>query len=426
MIRDEINRLHEQRGRILEEARSFLDQITDETPAEKVAELEAEHAKRMDEFDRLGGKIENYQRQLDAETSHRSRREEIVDDERRAGRDTTHDQVADGEHRAVADIFRDAMRFGMSGLPTEERQALIDLRTSLTPEMRAQSAGTDSEGGFTVPEGFFPQISLTQAIWGPMLDPAFANVIDTDTGNDLPFPTSDDTSNVGALLAENAQVAEQDVTFGATTLQAYMYTSKLVRVSLQLLQDSAFSMDTLLDTLFGERLARGINAHLTTGTGSSQPNGVVTAASAGVTAASNSAITFDELINLQHTVDPAYRASQRAGWMFTDQTLRDIRKLKDGDSNYIWQMGDVKTGAPATLLDAPYRVNPDMAEIGTLAVSVLYGDFGQYVVRRVRGSQMMRLNERYADYLQAGFLAFQRVDGDILQSSAIKKLTHPT
>ena len=240
-----------------------------------------------------------------------------------------------------------------------------------------------------------------------------ATVQTTASGNDIPMPTENDTSNKGAILAENAQITEQDITFGSTTLNAYMYTSKLVRVSMQLMQDSAFDMNSFLGVKLGERIARIHNEHFTTGTGSSQPQGVATAAVTGVTAASATAITYAEIVDLEHSLDPAYRNNAR--FMMKDSTLQILKKLVDGDSRPLWTAG-VASGEQDRLLGYPYVINQDMPAATTGLDSLLFGDFSKYMIRDVAGAGLMRLTERYADYLQVGFFAFMRSDGKLLDA----------
>ncbi|MED5458632.1 MAG: phage major capsid protein, partial [Pseudomonadota bacterium] len=148
-------------------------------------------------------------------------------------------------------------------------------------EMRAQSVGTASAGGDLVPEGFVYELERALLAYGGMRQ--VSSTIRTESGNDLPWPTVNDTSNAGAILAENTEVSEQDVTFGSTTLGAFKYTSKLVRVSEELMQDSAFNLTSELGSLLGERIARILNTHFTTGSGSGQPMGVVEASPVGKT-----------------------------------------------------------------------------------------------------------------------------------------------
>jgi HK97 family phage major capsid protein len=222
-----------------------------------------------------------------------------------------------------------------------------------------------------------------------------------------------DTSNVGALLSENVQDSEQDVTFGNLTLDAYKYTSKIVRVSVELMQDSAFNMGSVLGSLLGERLGRIQNTHATTGTGSSQPNGVITASTLGKTAAATGAVTMDELLDLQASVDPAYRMGST--WMFNDATRNEIRQLKSTDSVYHWSPGAI-AGDPDRLFTSPVVINQDMASMATTTKPVLYGQLSKYLMREVLGVTLVRMNERYADYHQVAFVAIMRFDGDLLDA----------
>ena len=224
-------------------------------------------------------------------------------------------------------------------------------------------------------------------------------------------------------IIEICKVADDDdVAFGEVKLNAYIYDTGIVRVPLELLQDSAFNIEALMNELFGERLGRTANAVLTTGTGSSQPRGIVTAASSTVTAASATAFTGDELIDLQHSVDPAYRASPRCRWMFNDSTLADIRKLKDGQGNYLWQMGDVRVNEPATILGHPYSVNQACPSVATGTRPIVFGDFSRYIVRKVIGFTVLTLRERYAENFQVGMVGFKRFDGELLNTAAVRAL----
>jgi HK97 family phage major capsid protein len=317
--------------------------------------------------------------------------------------------------------FRKLLQYGMDGLAPEERSIASNMMANVTPEMRAQST-TNTAGGYTIPQGFSGEIDKAMLMWGPMLDPGITRQINTDAGNLLPWPTMDDTSQTGALLSENAQAASQDITFGSVNLNAYMYTSKVILVSYQILQDSAFNLETeIIDPAFGERIGRAVNAHLTTGTGSSQPNGIMTAASLGTTTAAVAAVTADEIINFYHSLDPTYRMSPNFRMMFNDSTLLAIRKLKDGQNRYLID-GLKDNGATLNIagISVPYSINQAVASMATGARFMAAGDFSRYVVRRVREYQMLRLVERYADYLQVGFIGFSRFDGNLLNTAAVK------
>jgi HK97 family phage major capsid protein len=198
--------------------------------------------------------------------------------------------------------FDGYLRRGMSQLSMEQRGILERY------ESRDLSIGTNTAGGYTVPPGFLQRITDAMKAFGGMLE--VANVINTDSGQPLVWPTADDTGNIGAILAENTAAPTQDVTFGQKTLSAYMYTSKMVAVSYQLLNDTAFDLNAWLPEKFAQRLGRAINAHFTNGTGGgTQPTGLVPNLAIGKTGATGQTLTVtgDDLIDLIHSIDPAYR-----------------------------------------------------------------------------------------------------------------------
>lgn len=309
--------------------------------------------------------------------------------------------------RTYGDAFREFLRHGMQQMSSEDRAALSGAFVDGS-DLRAQGVAVDAAGGYLVPEDYRATMTETMASFGGMLD--VINFIDTSTGAKLPWPTNDDTANKGAILTENTQVTEQDMTFGTTSLDAYMYTSKLVRVSYQLLQDSAFDLDTWLPRKLAERIARIVNEHFTIGDGTDKPLGLVPGGTVGVTAAAVDEITYDEVVDLEHSVDPAYR-NERAAFMFSDAALAGLRKVKDGDGRPLWQPSLV-AGQADNFNGRRYVVNQDMPEPAASAKSVAFGDFhAGYVGRRVTNTTVLRLTERYADFLQVGFLGFERVDG---------------
>jgi HK97 family phage major capsid protein len=276
-----------------------------------------------------------------------------------------------------------------------------------------------------VPQGFVAELVKRLLAWGPMLDPGITRQVETTSGNQLDWPGMDDTANMGAILAENTVDTEQDIAFNNRQLDAFKYTTKIIRVSEELLQDSALDIEAIVRDAMAERLGRIVNQHLTAGTGTAQPNGIVTAASAGPAAAAAANIGFDDLIELEHAIDPAYRADPSCRWMMHDGTLKRLRKVKDTEGNYIWQPSDVRSGAPATLLGYGYSINQAMAQVGASARSVVFGPFNRYIVRRVRELIIKRLVERYADFHQVGFIGFARFDGELLDANAVKALVHP-
>ena len=412
-----ITDLHDKRGRLVTEARSALEEIKSNADESRAAELEARHDKIMAEFDKLDATIKREEKVAEAE-----RRAEDV---RAKQRPIPQDGEARGQDKADTPEYRMVFAKVVCGmqdeLTSEERSVLRQGATKF--EARAQTAGTTTAGGFTVPTELAGFIDRAMKLWGPMYDEAICTTITTASGNPLKIPTTDDTSVTAVAHTEATALtddASKDVTFGQKSLDAFAFDTAFVRWSWELNSDSLFAMEQLLGDLLGERLARIANAQLTTGTGSSAPNGIVTASSAGKTAASATAITADEIIDLLHSVDPAYRQSPKARFMFNDSTLATIRKLKDGQGNYLWQMGDVTAGQPGTLLGYRFSINPSMESIATAKKVVLFGDFGKYYVRKVGGPVVGVMRERF--WPDLGIAGLIRFDGEIGQSAAVKHL----
>jgi HK97 family phage major capsid protein len=415
-----IRELREQQARIATNARAKLEEINDNTDEARAKEVESEFDQMMAEYDAIDARI--------------GREEKMAEAEARANRGDPRRPGGHGEARGAADeekspeykeVFAKAVRFGVPSLEAEEREVLMQHRANVPEELRAQSTGTDTAGGYTVPTEFSGEIDKAMALWGPMWDADIVREMSTSNGRRIEWPTVDDTAKRGRIKAENASVDDDgtdDVSFGQKLLDAYVYDTGMVRVPIELLQDSAFNIESLMNELFGERLGRTANEVLTVGTGTNEPNGIVTASGAGNTAAATTSFTADEIIDLLHSVDPAYRASPRARWMFNDSTLAAIRKLKDGDGNYLWQMGDIRVGEPAQILGHPYSVNQAMADVAVSAKPIIFGDFSRYVVRKVLGFQVLTLRERYAENFQIGMVGFKRFDGELLNSAAVKHM----
>lgn len=419
-----IKELRERMAVLATEARAELDKITATTEPGVAKEIEARFDTIMGDHDKIKAQVERELRLSAAQ------KDSEAGDPRRPNQDDSEARGA-GEGGAATpeyrEVFAKQLRFGVQSLDAEERAVLITGRVDLTPEQRAQTSTTGSSGGYTVPVELMTEIDRAMAAWGPMWDANIVREINTTSGNRIPWPTVDDTAKTGRIKAQNAAVDDDgtdDVVFGEKLLDAYIYDTGMVRIPLELLQDSVFDIQALVNDLFGERLGRLANSVLTTANGSSAPQGIVPATSLGKTAAGAAAITADELIDLFHSVDPAYRASPKCRWMFNDSTLASIRKLKDGDGNYLWQMGDVRTGEPDQFLGKPYSVNQAMANIATAAKPVIFGDFSRYVVRKVNGFQVLTLRERYAEFFQVGMVGFKRFDGELLNSAAIKHLVN--
>lgn len=302
---------------------------------------------------------------------------------------------------------------------------------SLTPDQRSilsekrgtsnQVVGTTTLGGYLVPQGFLPELEIAMKAYSGIFQAA--DIFRTDSGNALLIPTEDDTTTEANLIAEAAAITVQDLTIGQKQMDAYKYATQM-KLSWELMQDSAFDMDGETRRVFGPRFGRAINTSCTTGDGSGKPNGVVTASTLGKTSASATAITFNEIVDLFHSVDPAYRESTKTGFMLHDNILAAIKKIQlgTGDITPLWQTS-VRDGDPDTILGKQYWVNQAMSSALTTGLKVmLFGDFSKYRIRLVQDLLMLRLNERYADNGLVGYIGYMRWDGECVNTAAIKHL----
>ncbi len=413
-----LTQYYEQRGQLVGEARQILDSIEGETDETKITEAEQRHdavMKKLDDLDKKIAREERVAKFEREEEERRSRNRPLEDGQAPAGGGGNDEPTA--EERAAQ--YRSAFaRFACGAELSAEDRAILR-----TMEQRVQTSGTPADGGYTVPTTLMNEIAQSMKDWGPMFDEDVARVFSTPTGNSMTLPTVDDTASTPGAHAEGGAVTDdggKDVTFGQKSLGAFAYDTEWIRWSFELDEDSIFAMEQLLGALIGERLARNGNKQLTTGAGGAAPNGIVTASSLGKTAAAVAAITGDEVIDLFHSVNAAYRRSPKCRWQFADTTLAAIRKLKDGQGNYLWQMGDVRVDAPDTLLSKPYSINDDVPAIATGNKAIIFGDHSKYFVRKVGSVRTIVARERFAPDL--GILGVHRFDGELVDTAAVKHL----
>ena len=441
-MKTKIEALYEEKRTLVAEITKLRDKLHDDEGDGWDSQDEERWDKVNKDYNELQQKIEREQRYAeilkDAEDNtgggggDRGHSEPGREDE---GGGSARDQAADEEQRALAlQAFCSPNSFSLNSeqsgaceaLGVDPRATEIDLNLAtryrgVRREFRAM-ATTAGAGGETIPEGFVNNLEIALLAFGGVRQ--VSSVIRTAEGNDLPWPTTDDTANEGALIAENAAVTEQDVTTGALVFNAFKYTSKLVKVSFELLQDSAFNLAEILGRLLGERIGRITNRHFTVGTGTGQPKGIVVASVVGKTSAGAGALAADDLIDHLHTVDPAYRGLPGVGWMMHDSIIQAIRKFKESTNQYLWQPG-LQAGSPDQLLGAPITINQHMVATITTGDDVaLFGMLSKYQIRDVASVRLRRLEERYADNDQVAFVAFTRHDGDLLDAGTnpVKKL----
>lgn len=414
--------LQEKRGRLVTQAREALEEIKKNTDEARAKELDTRHDTIMAELDALDAVIAREDRMAAAEAreaEERAKKRPNPDD----GQTRAEDEPKAIEYR---EVFRKIISGVSPGELSAEERAVLKSGHDSNAEFRVQTAGTTTQGGYTVPVTLANFIVRSMAAWGPMYDPGICTEINTTSGEQINIPTIDDTAvTVVRHLAAGEGVAltddgSKDVVVGQKRLDAYIFDTQFIKWSIELSQDSIHNWEQLLGELLGERLARRANTELTTGDGSGDPNGIVTASSLGVTAASATAISMDEIIDLEHSVDPAYRQSPKARFMFSDSTLKVLRKLKDGEGRYLWSAGDVTKGVAATLNGRPFSINQAMAAVATGNKSVLFGDFGKYFVRKVGSPIIGVMRERF--WPDLGIAGLIRLDGELGDTAAVKHL----
>ncbi len=281
---------------------------------------------------------------------------------------------------------------------------------------KALEGGTDSEGGYLIPDQFVTELvsGLTDA---SLIRQAGARIL-TVNSDRIVVPALTN-SGAAVLTDEEAAYSEVDPAFTQVVFTPFKFT-RTVKVSEELAADAAFDVwGQALAPDFTQAFAAAENAYLTTGTGSGQPQGVVTGAGVGKTTAGATAITADEVIDLYHSLGYLYR--QNAVWMMADSTIAYIRKLKDSTGQYLWQPG-MQAGHPDMILGRPVVTNNSMAAIASTAKTVLFGDFKYYWIAQRAGFSIDRNPYLYMANGQVGFFARQRVDGRVVLAEAFKVL----
>lgn len=297
------------------------------------------------------------------------------------------------------------------------------------------STTTNSQGGYTVQTEVQKTVLDALKAYGGMR--AVATVIQTGQGNPINYPTSDGTSETGEIIAQNTTATAADPSFGMVALNVYKFSSKIIAVPFELLQDSEVDVEAFVIKRCSTRLGRITNTKFTVGAGdgSSEPNGIVTAATTGVTAGNGTsqvtAIVYDSLIDMQHSVDPAYRETGECKWMMHDSSVKVIRKIKDSQLRPIFVPGwdfAIPTGGkagkiPDSLLGDPIQVNQDMAVMAASAKSIAYGKLNEYTIRDVMDVTMFRFTDSaYTKLGQVGFLAWLRSGGNLIDVGGAVKL----
>lgn len=385
--------LREKRAKAWEAAKAFLD-----AKAKDGAFASAEDAATYDRMEQevmdLGKQIDRLERQaaIDAELAKATSTPITNQPNGKADGDSKQGRASDEYKRAFWNGMRNKMSY-------EVQNAL--------------SIGTDSEGGYLVPDEY--EKKLVQALEDEVFFRSLANVIKTSSGDrKIPIVTS---KGEAAWIDEGGQFPESDDSFGQTSIGAYKLAT-MIKVSDELLNDSVFNIENYISKEFARRIGTKEEEAFFVGDGKGKPEGLFGSADLGVTAATVN-ITFDDVMDLFYSLRAPYR--KKATWLLNDSTVKAIRKLKDGNGNYIWQPS-VRDGEPDRILNRPYRTSIYVPELAAGNRVMAFGDYSYYWIADRQGRSFKRLNELYATTGQVGFLACERVDGKLILSEAVKTL----
>ena len=287
-----------------------------------------------------------------------------------------------------------------------------------TPSVKnTPSVGVDTEGGYLVPDEF--EKTLVQGLEDENVIRKFAHVITTSSGSHkIPVVA---TKGSAAWLDESGAFTESDDTFGQTQLDSHKLGT-IIKVSQELLTDSAFNVEKYITDEFIRRIGTKEEEAFIIGNGTKKPTGLLSdtdGAEVGVTTASATAITADEIIDLFYSLKAPYR--RNAVWIFNDTTIKTIRKLKDANGQYLWQPS-LQAGQPDRLLGYEIYTSPYAPTLAAGALSIAFGDFQSYWIADRTGRTVQRLNELYSTNGQVGFVATERVDGKIILPEGIQLL----
>ena len=293
------------------------------------------------------------------------------------------------------------------------------------------STTTQSEGGYVVDPEIATKLTVAMKKYGAMR--AVSTIIQMASGNAMNFPVSDPTSELGEIVGENVQTSQLDTALQTVALNVFKYSSKQFAVPIELLEDAVIDIAGYIFTVAGMRLGRIQNLHFTQGSGVNQPQGIVTAVSAGYTCANANAevaaVKGDSLIELRHSVDPAYRELGNCGWMMNDASLKVISKLKDNNARYMFVPGfeqGTPQNAPDTLLGYKVVINQQMPVMAAGARSILFGDFSFYTIREAMAPIIKRFDDSpFALKGQVGFCGWARAGGNLVDiGGAVKALVN--
>ncbi len=382
-----------------------------------------------DQLDAILNEIEA----IDAEIAREGRLAQLAGEQSQADLQQRHTvDPSRQENREGNAALRNYLLGGLSALTDDQRRAMQarqndDIRAAMNPMAvrNAQSTTVPAEGGYTTSPEYYTQLESAQRAYGAIF--SAVSIIRTATGNQMNFPTADATQEEGEIVGQNQGANAGGTSFGNTSMDVYRYSSKVIALPWELIQDAFIDIEGYINDLLAMRLGRIGSKHLTIGTGINQPRGIVTAAVLGKAGATGSAtsVGYDDLVDTEHSVDPIYRGMPGVGWMFHDNTLKSVRKIKDGNGRPIFVPGyeaGNPGGAPDSLLGRPIVINQDMPTMAANAKSILFGAFKKYIHRRVMDLTIFRMTDSaFTVNGQVGFIAFNRQGGNLVDAGGAVK-----
>lgn len=293
-----------------------------------------------------------------------------------------------------------------------------DSRYSLT--LQRDQSGVVAEGGYTKNSALFDGLEAKLKAFGGVRENATVKSVPKGIG--VFYATRDSTSQKAVIQsAENDSVSNVSVTYGTLPIAIYTWNSGVFPVSLQILQDSEINFEQEVQDVLVERFARAWNDYYTDGTGTGEPHGVLASSTEGKEAAATGAVTYAELVDLYHSLDPLYRSN--AKFMLNDSTFAALRKLEDGNERPIFGTGWLQDGPPNTLLGKPVIINNDMPSMAAGEKAILFGDFSKYHILEAKDIQVIVLREALIQSnLAVGFIAYARTGARLVQPAAMNHL----
>lgn len=407
-----LKNLREERARKVTEYKTLVES------KDYTKEIEAKADAVLIEIELIDGQISRVQNSLTLSA------DDATDFNARAASNENGKSVDENAHRVkqARAAFAKALAQGVAALSAEEA-ALV---SAADPRNRNRvlnvAEGSSATGGVLVPTIIMPTLLEFLKAYGGMRLVAW--ILATAGGQPFTWGTTDDTAAEGEIVAENATAADDDIAFGSVSVGAYKFSSKTIPVSMEILQDAAINVEAIVLRALATRVARGQNRYFTTGTGTGQPQGVVTAASVGYTApvGNTTSLAYDFFMELYHSVDPAYRTSASCAWMMNDKTWKVVKKLKDANNRplFLPSLEAVFAGGESTgyqIEGKPIVINQHMADLAANSKSIAFGDFSKYLIRDVMDVLILRFTDSaYAKKGQVGFLAWARADGRMIDA----------